>query len=202
MTMVTKESPEAASAENDAGKAGTGKPAAKKSFLRTLFRHWRLAGALLLLLFAAGTYLWKDIAVKRARAMVAERASEAIIEQSRANMRLAALPLVWAVRSEMMRGNLEQVNEYLNQFVKEPNMKELAVASTDGRILASTDKRREGAPAADAFPEDVLKVETITATSRKDGSILVAAPIMGLNTRLGTLVMISSPPAFSLGLNP
>ncbi len=194
MTAETKGSAESTSANAGDGISGTGKPARKKSFIRTLFRNWRLVGVLLLVLFAAGTYLWKDIAVKRAKAA----ASEVIREQARADMRLAALPLVWAVRGEMMRGNMEQVGEYLNQFVKEPNMKELAVAAPDGRIVAATDKRREGAAAADAFPADVLKAETITATSREDGSILVAAPVMGLNARLGTLVMVSSLPAFSL----
>lgn len=97
-----------------------------------------------------------------------------------------------------MRGNMEQVNEYLNQFVREPNMKELAVAAVDGRIVAATDKRREGAPAADTYPADALKAETVTAAVQKDGDILVVAPIMGLNARLGTLVMIASPPTFSL----
>lgn len=198
MTSEAKGSAESTSANAGDGISGTGKPARKKSFIRTLFRNWRLVGVLLLVLFAAGTYLWKGIAVKRAKAAVTERAAEVIGEQARANLRLAALPMVWAVRSEMMRGNMEQVGEYLNQFVKEPNMKELAVAAPDGRIVAATDKRREGAAAADAFPADVLKAEAITATSREDGSILVAAPIMGLNARLGTLVMVSSFPAFSL----
>ncbi len=187
------------SAENTSANtnAGTGKPARKKSFIRTLFRNWRIVGAMLLVLFAAGTYLWKDIAVKRAKAATAERAAEAMGEQARAGMRLAALPLVWAVRSEMMRGNIEQVNEYLNQFVREPNMKELAVAAADGRIVAATDKRREGAPAAEVYPPDALKADTVTAAVQKDGNILVAAPVMGLNARLGTLVMIASPPTFS-----
>lgn len=192
MSMEMKSSTETATA--DAGKAVPGKPARKKSFIRALFRHWRLVGVLLLALFAAGTYLWKDVAVKRAKVA----AAEVIKDQARANMQLAALPLVWAVRSEMMRGNIEQVNEYLNQFVREPNMKELAVAAADGRIVAATDKRREGTPAADAFPADALKAETITAAVQKDGNILVAAPVMGLNARLGTLVMIASSPAFSL----
>lgn len=196
MTTETKESPETATA----GKAVTGKPAPKKSLIRALFRNWRLVGILLLVLFAAGTYLWKDFAVKRAKAAVAERATEVIGEQTKASLRLAAIPLVWAVRSEMMRGNMEQVNEYLNQFVKEPNMRELAVAAADGRIVAATDKRREGAPAADAYPADALKAETISAAVQKDGNILVAAPIMGLNARLGTLILLSSPPAYSLDM--
>jgi hypothetical protein len=199
MTLETKASPETPPANDDTGKAGASTaPARKRSVTRSLFRHWRLSGFVLLALFAAGTYLWKDMAVKRAQAAVAERAAGAMSEQARAGLRLAALPLVWAVRSEMISGNMYQVKEYLNQFVREPNMKELAVASADGSIVAATDKKREGTPAADSFPEDALKADTISASLDKDGNILVVAPVMGLNARLGTLIILSSPPVFAL----
>lgn len=198
MTTETKASPETPSAQDAAATTTATKPVPRKSFIGALFRHWRLSSFVLLALFAAGTYLWKDMAVKRAKAEVAERAAEAIVEQARAGLRLAALPLVWAVRSEMISGNMYQVKEYLNQFVREPNMKELAVASADGSIVAATDKKREGAPAADSYPEDALKTDTISASLDKDGNILVTAPVMGLNARLGTLIILSAPPVFAL----
>ena len=198
MTTETKASQETPSAKDAAGTAGAPKPVPSKSFIGALFRHWRLSGFVLLALFAAGTYLWKDMAVKRAEAAVAERAAEAMSEQAKAGLRLAAVPLVWALRSEMISGNIYQVKEYLNLFVREPNMKELAVASADGRIVAATNKKREGTPAADAFPEEALKTDTVTASLDNDGNILVAAPIMGMNSRLGTLLMRSNPLAVSL----
>jgi len=100
-------------------------------------------------------------------------------------------PLVWVVRSEMMRGSFDQLNQYLAQLVKEPNMKEIIVARLDGRIVAATNKKREGTLASSAFPVDMLRVEAITVTTLENGDLLVAAPVLGLNARLGTLISCS-----------
>jgi len=146
----------------------------------------------------AGTYVWKNIALSRTRAHLVQQAGQVISEQNRSYLRLAAVPLVWAVRSEMMRGNYDQVNQYLAQFVREPNMKEIVVARTDGRIVAATNKQRDGAPVTDFFPPEVLRTDTITVTSREDGDLMVAAPVMGLSDKLGVLILLASPPKYSL----
>jgi len=191
-------SAESHSAGGTAEQAGGSRETPQKSQFKTLVRHWRLVGVLVLLLMVAGTYVWKNIAVSRTKAHLVQQAEQVISEQNRSYLRLAAVPLVWVVRSEMMRGNYDQVNQYLVQFVREPNMKEIVVARTDGRIVAATNKQREGAPANDFFPPEVLRTDTITVTSREDGGIMVAAPVMGLNEKLGVLILIASPPEYSL----
>lgn len=170
----------------------------KKSTLDILVRHWRLVGVLLLVLAVAGTYLWKNVAVARAKAHLTRQAATVIAAHNESSLRLVTVPLVWVVRSEMLRGNYDQINQYLAQFVREPNMKEVLVARADGRIVAATNKKREGAVVTDIFPPEVPKVDTITVTTRPDGMFLVAAPIMGLNDKLGVLVLVASPPDFSL----
>lgn len=170
----------------------------KKSILDTLASHWRLIGVLLLVLALGVTYLWKNVAVSMAKAQVTSQAAAAIAAQNKSCLRLAAVPLVWTVRSEMLRGNYDQINQYLAQFVREPNMKEVLVAGADGRVVAATDKKREGAMVAELFPPEVPKVDTITVTTRPDGRLLVAAPIMGLNDRLGVLILIAAPPSYPI----
>ena len=174
-----------------------GQPQAGKvpsqSLIMTLARNWRWVGVVLLIFALAGTYVWKNIAVSRARAELAQRATTVLAEQNRSSLRLVAIPLVWVVRSEMMRGSFDQLNQYLAQFVKEPNMKEIIVARLDGRIVAATNKKREGTPVASAFPVDMLRVEAITVTTLENGDLLVVAPVLGLNARLGTLILVASP---------
>lgn len=164
-----------------------------QSLIMKLARNWRWVGVVLLIFALAGTYVWKNIAVSRARADLTQRATTVLIEQNRSSLRLVAIPLVWVVRSEMMRGSFDQLNQYLAQFVKEPNMKEIIVARLDGRIVAATNKKREGTPVASAFPVDMLRVEAITVTTLENGDLLVVAPVMGLNARLGTMILVASP---------
>lgn len=84
-----------------------------------------IIGVLLVLLFI--TYLWKTIAVKNVQKQMEtrqiqliEKSQQVITEKTRYFLRLTTTPFVWAIRKEMLRENYEQINEYLNQFVKEP----------------------------------------------------------------------------------
>ncbi len=170
----------------------------RKSPTRMIRSHWRFVGFTLLLMMLIGTYLWKNFAVSRAKAQLVRQAAAVITTQNESALRLAAMPLVWAVRSEMLRGNYDQINQYLAQLVQEPNMKEVIVARTDGKVLAATDKKRESAPLTQAFPEAMLRVETIAVSRLENDDILVVAPLLGLNDRLGTLLLVAAPPAYTL----
>lgn len=193
------ESPPAAEREKPRRDPGREEPRLKKSPLVILFRHWRLLGVLALVLAVAGTYLWKNVAVSRAKEQLSRQAGQVLAEQHKSFLRLAAVPLVWTIRSEMMRGNYDQINQYLAQFVREPNMKEVLVARADGRIVAASNKKRDGTMVTDLFPPETPKVDTVTVTTRQDGMFVVAAPIMGLNDKLGVLILVAAPPDYTLG---
>lgn len=170
----------------------------KKSIADMLERHWQLLVMLLLVLVIAGTYIWKNVAVSSAKTELTQLATQVIGEQNRSHLRLVSIPLVWAIRSEMIRGNYDQVNQYLTQFVKEPGMKEIIVAGPDGKGVVATNKKREGAYVTDSFQQDLLQKDTATVSALENGEILVTAPIMGLNSRLGTLILVCSAPSYSL----
>ena len=180
------------SSGNKDGQVQAGK-VSKHPLMMALARNWRTVGVLLLLLAIAGTYYWKNLAVSRARAELTKRATAVLAEQNSFYLRLVAVPLVWIVRNDMMRGNYDQLDQYLAQFVKEPNMKEVLIARVDGRIVSATNKKRQGTPVANAFPEELLRVEAITVTTLENGDFLVAAPVLGLNVKLGTLFLVATP---------
>lgn len=177
-------------------------PAPKHSLGSRLLKYWHFFAMLLLILALVGTYVWKNMAVAKARAEVTQRAEQVISEQSKTYLRLVVIPLSWAVRGEMIRDNYDQVNQYLAQFIKEKDMKELVVAKPDGTVVAATNTKLQGAAITDSFPAEVLRADSITITARDNGEIMIVAPVMGLSRKIGVLVLVYMPVTFSLGPNP
>lgn len=168
---------------------------ANKSFI---VAHWHSITILLLVLAVAGVYVWKNVAVNSAKAQVTESANRIITEQHKQYLRLVAVPLTWAVRSEMIKNNYDQINQYLNQFVKEKNMKEIVVAKPDGTIVVATNKKREGASVTGAFPPSVLQEDKTAVTTLESGDIMVVSPVMGLNSKQGILILLYTPPSYTM----
>ena len=171
------------------------KQVVNKSFI---VAQWRLIIILLLVIAVAGMYVWKNVAVNRATVQLTEKAGRIITDQNRKFLRLAVVPLVWAVRSEMIRENYDQINLYLNQFVKEQNMKEIVVAKPDGAIVVSTNKKFEGKPVTDIFPASVLQEDKLMVSTLENGDIMVASPVMGLSTKVGVLILLYTPESYNL----
>jgi hypothetical protein len=167
----------------------------KKSFIVT---QWRLVIILILILTVAGMYVWKNMAVKRAEVQLKEQATRVITEQNSFFLRLVAVPLVWAVRSEMIRDNYDQINQYLTQFVKEKNMKEIVVVKPDGTIVVATNKKLEGKPIAGVFPPSVLLEDKTTVTTMATGDMMAVSPVMGLSTKVGVLILLYTPASYTL----
>lgn len=201
--MTTKKSAPEASSSHEGNDIQAQKPALKPSSSgNKLLKYWHLIVILLLIVALTGTYVWKNMAVARAKADLTQRAEQIISEQNKTYLQLVAVPLVWAVRSEMIRDNYDQVNQYLEQFIKEKNMKELVVARPDGKVVAATNKKLEGAAITDSFPAEVLQVDTTTLTTRDNGEIMVVSPVMGLSEKVGVMVLVYRPVTLGLGANP
>jgi len=200
--MTMEKNAPAASSSQEGNDSQAKKPAPKPPSDNKVLKYWYLIVILLLILAVAGTYAWKNMAVARAKADLTQRAEQVIDEQNKTYLQLVAVPLAWAVRSEMIRDNYDQVNQYLAQFIKEKNMKELVVARPDGKVVAATNKKLEGAAITDSFPAEVLQVESTTLTTRDNGEIMVVSPVMGLSEKVGVLVLVYKPVTLGLGPNP
>ena len=200
--MTTEKNAPAASSSQEGNDSQARKPASKPPSDNKVLKYWYLIVILLLIVAVAGTYVWKNMEVARAKADLTQRAEQVIGEQNKTYLQLVAVPLAWAVRSEMIRDNYDQVNQYLAQFIKEKNMKELVVARPDGKVVAATNKKLEGASITDSFPAEVLQVESTTLTTRDNGEIMVVSPVMGLSEKVGVLVLVYKPVTLSLEPNP
>lgn len=103
-------------------------------------------------------------------------------------MELTAKVLSWAIRSEVSRENIEQVNQFFLQFIKDAHVsKAQYIDAETGAILISTDKKDEGTTILNPM---VLKAEKQFA-EQDSLHWRIATPVMGLNQKLGVLIVES-----------
>ena len=103
-----------------------------------------------------------------------------------ANLQQTIKVFSWAVRSELNRSNLEEVNQFFLTFVKEKDIRMIDLINPEnGEIILSTDKKNEGQIISDKQIMDVTDL-TVLADSMQ---LKVVVPIMGLNIKNGVLVV-------------
>jgi hypothetical protein len=156
-----------------------------------------LLGAVVVVLglSVVAVYVWKAVAVRGLEErLAAERSAlssaqrEALTVQARDLLRLTARPLAWAVRAEMLRGNLGQVDDYFREFVRERGVTSLMLVGKDGRIALATNRKLE-TQAADGLVSRELLAAADVAVAESGTSMRMVVPVMGFDSRLGTLVI-------------
>lgn len=147
--------------------------------------------ALLLLLIL---WIWKAIEIKglkrdfeTSKVELHEKASKKLVSNNEVHLKLLAKPMIWALRTEMMQGNWNQVNLYLNDLVKENSFQSIAVANEEGIIVASTNKKEEEMPFTSISKAEYLTSNETSVENQADSVLIMTSPIMGFNNRLGTL---------------
>lgn len=103
-----------------------------------------------------------------------------------ASFKLTSKVFTWAIRSEMNRDNLEQVNQFFLNFIKENKVSKIQlIGSESNKIILSTDKKDEGTDIAD---KQVLESqEQIALTDSISMKFIV--PVMGLDKKIATLII-------------
>lgn len=154
------------------------------------------AGALVALCVLLGSgWLLKTLenhrlvaAFEAERAEGREQRHQALHLQAGEMLRLAALPLSWAVRADLLKGNLEPVDGYFRAFVQERGVQRLLLIGKDGRIALASNRKDEGQP-AEALVSPALRDAREPLLEEGEGYVRLAVPIMGLDTRLGVLIV-------------
>src|SRR5210317_501293 len=120
----------------------------KGHFKRNWFFYLLLAGIL-----CFSSYLWisKNTALKRQaktfsteKTALMDEAQKSFKVSTDKHLELMMRTFVWAVRGEMTRGNLEQVDQYFKQLVQTENISEITLVNNKSEILLSTNKKNEG----------------------------------------------------------
>ncbi|MHB9056474.1 MAG: hypothetical protein ACYC2P_10040 [Paludibacteraceae bacterium] len=92
----------------------------------------------------------------------------------------------WAVRSDMMRNNYDQANQYIKNIVKEKHIKKAyAIDAAGNTIILSTNKQEVGLPVSDI----TLLQPAETTIMVNDSTTRYVTPITGLNRKIGISVI-------------
>lgn len=151
-------------------------------------------------------FAWKQISVNQVesemakqlaneRVLITQEAREYADKQYIKEEERFGQVLSWAVRGELIRSNLDQVDQYLNELVKMKDTDRVVLVSEQGKLLVSTDKRLEDENVSDLYPQEILKADKITVVTNVDDKKLLVVPVMGLNNRIATIVVSYNPPA-------
>lgn len=169
------------------------KPEEKKNrgwFMRYIILH---KAVLILLFVILIVFVWAWLTIGYMKRDFATRTNEIVQKYevkidslNMARMELTATVFSWAIRSEMIRENLEQVNQFFLSFIKESDVIKLQLINPqDGMIILSTDKKDEG-----QFISDSVLLAAENVLSVKDSlQYRISSPIMGLNSKIGILVI-------------
>jgi hypothetical protein len=148
-----------------------------------------------------GMYFWNRLALERAEQRFAAEKAEFLrkaatqhAQDQKSALLLFSRPLAWAVRREMMSGNLDQIDQYFTELVRLKGFQRLVLAKADGTIAVSSDRKFLGSRFDSVYPARYLTVGQITVEEPQPGHYLIVVPIVGLSARLGVLVIAYVPP--------
>ena len=168
-------------------------------------RNW-LFYTLLFIAVGFSCFLWLSKATAlRKQATACDSEKHVLLEQlkgayhinSEKHLELMMKTFVWAVRSEMTRGNQEQVDQYFNQLVKTEKVEEITLVDTNGKVLISTNKKNEGVILSTDYTDEVLKIDGLHIINKRDQHV-VAAPVLSFDSRIGTLIVLYKKEIFQL----
>ena len=153
------------------------------------------------LVVLVAVYFWKDIEGKNKKAEVEKMATEQLLQSNKEMLKLLAKPLVWNIRTEMIRGNMEQVDIYMKEMVQEKNFQFIHLVGPDGKILISTNKKLEGQQADGMFDSLLLKTDSVFIINKGNEVLISAAPVMGFEKKLATIIINYTPVQFQTKSN-
>lgn len=168
-------------------------------------RNWLFYTILVLALGFSG-YFWisKDLALNKMtqaldteRALLHQQAEQTVRRNAGQQLELMMKTFVWAVRSEMIRGNIEQTGQYFNQLVQDELVQEVILVNPEGVILLSSKQEEEGQKLKADYAPLLNEINEVTVLNSAEKEV-IAAPVMSIDSRIGTLVVLVAPQLFEM----
>ena len=114
------------------------------------------------------------------------------LELQRADVRLFAVPLAWAVRRELMQENYGQIDEYFSDLIRRKQFRVVMLLDPDGTVRVASDRKLQGSAFSGLYPGMSTVSQEIVSHALSKGSSLFLVPVMGLNARIGTIAFVYS----------
>ena len=158
--------------------------------------RWLLISVLLVISAVAALWIGKQIELRNLRNESAEMqqrlerdTKQEIIQSHEHHLRLFAKSFSWAVRTEMMSNNVNQINLYAKEMIKEKNILSIMVLNATGKIICSTNQKWEGRDFSTIGNASYLQSDSTIVDNINDSILIMSSPVMGFNNRLGTLIV-------------
>jgi hypothetical protein len=129
------------------------------------------------------------------RSAMQREAQEALARQTQDMQILFGTALAWSVRSAMLRNNFDEIDQYFVDLVKNPRVTLALLADVNGKVLRTSDRKYLDTPFSEHFPAELLKGEDVAVHPDEGDRKRLVLPIQGLTARLGTVLLVYSPPA-------
>jgi hypothetical protein len=156
-----------------------------------------------LLIVGVGMYGWKVTAVEavenrlaqveaqqtEARAQIINQAKEVDGSRAEEALRLFSIPFAWAIRRELIAGNVNQVDQYFGQTVQIRGFESAVLAKPDGKVIAASDRKKLAENFSSLYPDVDLNSNETKVEKTSNGIFRAVIPILGLNKHLGVVVL-------------
>lgn len=174
-----------------AGAGGAEVVAKKPSWVwKFVKKHPVLTAVFCGLLLAFAVWAWKEIEFSMERKAILKQTELQIEANKDALLKVLVKPIVWSIRSELMRGNRDQVELLMTDLLRGSDLEYLHLVDNDRNVVLSTNKKLEGMPVDDKDVSGVLGTDSTMVFRVKNSTLTtVVAPVMGYDSRLGTLVL-------------
>ncbi len=130
-------------------------------------------------------WLWKDSQIKHIKDNSHDQYSNRQLEE----LKLLTRPYVWAVRREMLNKNYQQIELYAAEMIRYKGFESIMVSDADDVVISATNKKFEGQNIRLLVDTTFTAPDSTTVNRVNDSLAIVSSPIMGFNSRLGTLIL-------------
>ena len=132
---------------------------------------------------------------KTAMDNICHKADSLVAASNMENLQNVTRVFAWAVRSEILRNNMEQINTYMTELVRIKGFTDISLLGNDGIVKVSTNKKFEGIVYPGPVTKELAQITQVSSRTDEKGNVMSVCPVVGLDSRLGSLVINYSPPA-------
>jgi hypothetical protein len=170
--------------KNDVQEMQRPKPSPWKRFLL-------ITAPLVIAMLVGGIFFTRYMGEQRVKELAELAESRSVVVQ-RQDIQLFALPLAWSVRKELMRSNYDQIDEYFNELIQRKGFGVIMLLDPAGTIKVSTDRKLQGSSFLMHYPQMKLAASVPVSYALPERKSMFLVPVMGLNSRIGTIAFIYS----------
>lgn len=172
-------------------------PKRKNSFWQSVKNNPAKTITVISIILLISVYFYKDHVANKQIENIEQLANQQLLDNNNEMLTVLSKPLVWSIRAEMLRGNLEQVNIFVKDIVKEKNFELIQIIDPNNKIILSTDKKLENIEAKTLYDTAILNHNELKIYNTNNEVLLLTTPIMGYDKKLGLLVIKYKPNKFN-----